>query len=269
MRDRKPLEFPVGVEHVNRAPVRDEGNGQLRDRAQRRLVIQRAAERDAGLGQKVRLVVRAFGLLPLSELVFIELGRRDRYGRKVPECGSHLRSNLVEALRGPVIEDQAARPRAGNFERSDEHRADALGGIRALALRQHRGRADILHRQWFREWNRRDGLALVAVDNRTGERVGNARRRDDAPLARVVQAPDGVAVRRDQILRDRHRRRQHRREARRLEQYPDASIKAESFDWSRVRSVTSSTAPMCPATRPLRCFSGADRAETHVTARSC
>ncbi len=146
VRGAEPLQAAFVVGDVDCAPVSDVGHGELRDRLERGFIVERAAEDDAGAGEERRLPVGALDPLALRQLLLVQLGRRDRDGAQIAEGGSGLHPDVIEVLHAPVVEDQAARPAAADVERHRQKRTDALGGIRGVAVRQRRSRADVVDR---------------------------------------------------------------------------------------------------------------------------
>ena len=85
MRDGETLDRARACQHVDGAPVGDHGYRQIRDRRQRRFVIERACEEMAGFGQERRPPLRLFfaGDIPCdfrcAEHVAVAADRRDRH----------------------------------------------------------------------------------------------------------------------------------------------------------------------------------------------
>ena len=219
VRDRQPLDAPLLVDDVDGAPVGDVRNGELGHGPQRRLVVERAAEGAAGLGQERGLPVRPLRPLAALLLQLVQLGGGDRRGGEVGQRARRLHFDVRELVARAEVEHQRAGGVPGDLQRDREHRLDAFGAVGLDALREHR---DGVHRfgdQRLGERDRRDLIALIAADDAIGKGLGHVVRGADVPPLRGrVEAPERVAVGRNQRPRQHDDARQHVLDRRRAEQ---------------------------------------------------
>ncbi len=176
MRDGEPLQLPVIVEDVDRAPIRDRRHRQSRDRLERGRVIERCAQRCTGFGQKRGARPSAVGGLMGRALLCVKLGQ--------PRFDGAPFGNVSRDLR--CADDRAA----GVADRRDGHRhfhqpsvlahpdgLEVFDPLAAADLREH----DVFFAQAVRRDQHRDRLA-DSVCGRVAEQALSAAipRGDDA-----------------------------------------------------------------------------------------
>ena len=99
VRDRDPLQPGTVDGDVHDAPVGQVGNGEPRDRAQRRLIVERGRQQRARLGEEGQAAVRELGLVTGPALVLVGLGLRDRERDAVSHQAEQPHVDLFEMTR--------------------------------------------------------------------------------------------------------------------------------------------------------------------------
>ena len=194
VRGGEPLNRPVVGDHVDRAPVGERRDDELRDVRQRHLVVEGRAEQLACLRDEPPL-------LGELRLLLVDRRRADARGGEVRD-GAHGRELLLgERASVSVVEDERPDYLALMVE---GHREEGLVALRGVCLLV-RGseplrRGDVAGDDRAVE---RD-LGVVALDRglRGGDvPVGEPRDSLEEPLVARAPAPERVAVGRERLLR--------------------------------------------------------------------
>ncbi len=191
------LDRVVGLLDVDRAPVGDARNREVRQVAQRLLVIERSQQRRGvrkkGHPSRVRFRQRA---RPLQRLVGLRVPERRR--GHLAERRTHADLGVAECVPGAVINDDRRPPLASDRHRDDQQRLDALIAVRGAARIDQRAVGDIGNRQGLSERDER------ARQGGRGVGLAQSGRMDDAPLVACgVEHPHGMRVTRKHALCER------------------------------------------------------------------
>ena len=148
---------------------------------QRRLVVERARERRAGLGEKRRLPIRALGVFADLALLVVQLRARDCGGRHVAERARGVDLDVAERVPGAVVEDERTAPLAADDAAAPRAstrspRAECVG-----TPGEHRSVVDRLGDDRLRKRHRCGRRAALRRDDGLLERLGNADSRGDPP----------------------------------------------------------------------------------------